>query len=63
MRFKVELEIEVERIEGKFASRDEVAEALQEALADVSVGESLSGLGADGASEYEVSSAVVVDVK
>lgn len=63
MRFKIELEVEVERIEGKFASRDEVAEALQEALADASVGESLSGLGADAASEYEITSTVVVDVK
>ena len=61
-RFTVTLEIEVERIEGKFASRDEIAEAIQEALASAGEGESLSGIGADGTSEYEITSSVVVEV-
>jgi hypothetical protein len=61
-RFTVILEVEVERTEGKFASRDELAEAIQEALANVSEGESLSGLGADGTSEYEIISSEVVEV-
>jgi hypothetical protein len=61
-RFTVILEVEVERTEGKFASRDEMAEAIQEALANVGEGESLSGLGADGDSEYEIISSVVVEV-
>ncbi len=60
--FKVELEIVVERIEGKFASRDEIAEAIQDVLANTGEGESLTGLGADGASEYEIISSVVVEV-
>lgn len=55
MRFSYVIEVEVERTEGKFASRDEVAEQLQEALegADPS---SIDGVGADGTSSYEVSS-------
>lgn len=61
-RFTVILEVEVERTEGKFASRDEIAEAIQEALSGAAEGESLSGLGADGDSEYEITSSVVVEV-
>ena len=61
-RFTVTLEVEVERVEGKFASRDEIAEAIQEALANVGEGESLSGLGADGNSDYEIISTEVVEV-
>jgi hypothetical protein len=60
--FKVELEVIVERIEGKFASRDEIAEAIQEALASAGEGESLSGIGADGNSEYEIISSTVIEV-
>ncbi len=61
-RFTVVIEVEVERTEGKFASRDEIAEAIQEALANAGEGDSLSGLGADGSSEYEITSSVVVEV-
>ena len=61
-RFLVMIEVEVERTEGKFASRDEIAEAIQEALANAGEGESLSGLGADGDSEYEIISSAVVEV-
>ena len=60
--FKVELEIVVERIEGKFASRDEIADAINEALASVAEGDSLSGIGADGTSEYEIVGSTVVEV-
>ena len=61
-RFTVTLEVEVERVEGKFASRDEIAEAIQEVLASAGEGESLSGIGADGNSEYEITSSVVIEV-
>ena len=44
----------VERESGKFVSRDEIQEQLQEAL-DGANPDSLSGLGADGDSEYVVS--------
>lgn len=49
------IEVEVERVEGKFASRDEVAEQITDALegADPS---SIDGIGSDGTSSYEVSS-------
>lgn len=61
---KVELEVVVERIEGKFASRDEIIDAVMEAVQSTNLeGESLTGLGADGASEYEIASAIVVDIK
>lgn len=52
MRFKLTVEIEVERIEGKFASRDEIEEQLIEALESADPG-SVDGVGADGASTYE----------
>jgi hypothetical protein len=61
--FKVELEIVVERTEGKFASRDEIADAIRDALESTTIeGDSLSGLGADGSSDYDVVQATVVDV-
>jgi hypothetical protein len=61
--FKVEIEVVVERVEGKFASRDEIAEAIQDTLANPGEGESLSGLGADADSEYEIISSTVVAVE
>ena len=50
MAYRFTIEVEVERVEGKFAPRDEIADALISACEDAS----LYGLGADGASEYEV---------
>lgn len=52
MRFSYTVEVEVERVQGKFASRDEIGELILEQLqgADIDV----SGVGADGDSEYEV---------
>jgi hypothetical protein len=61
--FKVEIEVVVERVEGKFASRDEIAEAIQDTLANAGEGDSLSGIGADGTSEYEIISSTVVAVE
>jgi hypothetical protein len=55
VRFTYTVEVEVERVEGKFASRDEVAEQLQEALEGADPG-SIDGIGADGTSGYEVQS-------
>lgn len=46
----IRVEIEVERISGKFASREDVAQALITEIESVSLG----GLGADGDSEYEI---------
>lgn len=53
MRITVEIEIEVERVAGKFASRDEIEEAIVAEIEGAAPG-SVDGLGADGESEYEV---------
>lgn len=52
-RFKFVVEVEVERESGKFASRDEMAEQIQDALEGADPG-SLYGIGADGDSDYSV---------
>lgn len=48
MRFKIE--VEVERVTGKFAGRDEIEEILVSAIEEAD----LYGVGADGESEYEI---------
>lgn len=53
MRFNFTVFVEVERTEGKFASRDEIAEQILEALDGANPG-SISGVGADGTTEYEI---------
>ncbi|QPE04151.1 hypothetical protein IT882_13215 [Microbacterium schleiferi] len=54
-KFSFTVEVEVERESGKFASRDEMAEQIQEWLEGADEG-SVSGIGADGDSEYAVTS-------
>jgi hypothetical protein len=53
MKFSFTVEVEVERVQGKFASRDEILEQLQEVVEGADPG-SVDGVGADGDSEYEV---------
>lgn len=53
MRFKLTVEVEVERQQGKFASRDEIEDQLREWLESANEG-SVSGVGSDGDSEYDV---------
>lgn len=60
MRFEFKVEVEVERVEGKFASKDEIAEQLRDDIERADPG-SVSGVGADGSSEYEVTSWEVSD--
>ena len=55
MRLTFTVEVEVERVQGKFASRDEISEQLLEAVEGADPG-SVDGVGADGDSEYEVTS-------
>lgn len=55
MQFTFTVTAEVERVTGKFASREEIAEQILEALEGADPG-SISGVGADGSSEYEVTS-------
>lgn len=55
--FKIEGSITVERESGKFVSREELSEAIQEALDNIEP--ELSGLGADGNSDYFVADLTV----
>jgi ABC-type phosphate/phosphonate transport system permease subunit len=55
VRFTYLVEVEVERTEGKFASREEVEEQITDALESADPG-SVDGIGADGDSSYEVTS-------
>lgn len=59
MRFEYHAYVEVERVSGKFASRDEIGEAVREAMQDAIDELDLSWLGADGDSEYEVVNSTV----
>lgn len=45
--------VNYDRTQGKFAGRDEIAETIEQALQEVDI--DISGIGADGDSEYEVS--------
>lgn len=50
MRFTFTVEVEVERIEGKFASREELADQIYEALAQAQLDSVEGGMGG----QYEV---------
>ena len=52
MHFTYQVNVTVERISGKFVSRDEMAEAITDALDDASTDP--YSMGPDGDSEYEV---------
>jgi hypothetical protein len=51
--FRFLVMVEVDRTEGKFASRDELYEQIETALMDANPSE-IYGIGADGSSNYEV---------
>ena len=51
--FTFTVTVELERTEGKFAGRDEMAEAIIDALEGADPG-SVDGIGADGMSSYDV---------
>lgn len=55
MRFEMKVVVEIERLEGKFAPRDELEQEIFDALHDANPSE-ISNVGADGASTYEVTS-------
>ena len=59
--FELKVTVTLSRIEGKFASRDEMVEALISELEGADPG-SIDGLGADGSSSYEVESFEVEEV-
>lgn len=54
-RFKIIVEVEINRESGKFASRDEMADAIIDAIEGADPG-SIDGIGADGDSCYTVDS-------
>lgn len=54
MRIKIEVEVEVERISGKFAPKDEIAEAIREEIEAAASCADVSGYDVDATSEYEV---------
>ena len=56
MRFEFVVSVDVERVDGLFVGRDEIAEAITQALEGAESEIYLSGLGSEGTSEYEVSS-------
>lgn len=53
MKFRFEVFVEVERVQGKFASRDEVEDTIREMLEQANEG-TVDGVGADGDTEYEI---------
>jgi hypothetical protein len=53
MHFTITGSVDIERIQGKFVSRDEIEGAIREALDDALGSLDLSGLGPDCDSEYE----------
>lgn len=53
MRFKIEVEVEVERLEGKFATRAEIEEEIQDIIQSADPG-SIDGVGPDSATNYGI---------
>lgn len=60
--FKFLVTVEVERIAGQFASRDDIYGELETALMDANPSE-INGLGANGNSDYEVTMWEVEETK
>jgi hypothetical protein len=53
VRLEYRVTVEIERLQGKFASKDEITEAILEEIRGANP-DSIDGLGADGTSEYEI---------
>lgn len=53
--FEINVSVSLERLEGKFASRSDMEDALVEIIEGYIDGEVLDCLGSDGDSSYEVS--------
>lgn len=63
MHFTFNVEIDVERLEGKFASRDEISSLLYDAIEGAINDADMSGLGSDGNSEYEITDSNVEEIE
>ena len=59
-RLSFTVQVELERVEGKFAGRDEMAEAITEMIENANEGD-ICGIGADGESDYEITEWIVGD--
>lgn len=62
MRMKFTVEVEVQRISGKFAAKADIADAIREELESAAYGASVSGFDVDGNSEYEVTDVTAEEV-
>jgi hypothetical protein len=62
MRITFQVEVELEREQGKFAGREEIVDAIEEWIQMADEGE-VEGVGADGESTYTVTSWAVSEVK
>lgn len=60
--FTFTVQVTVERISGKFASRADIADALLEEIESGALGADVSGRDVDGSSEYEITDVVVEEV-
>lgn len=60
--FSFTVDVTVERISGKFATRSDIADAIREALESGANDAYVSGIGDDGNSEYEVTDVTVDEV-
>lgn len=56
------VDVDVEHQTGKFASRDEISEVLQEAIQSAIEEADLNGLGMDGTSEYTIANQELVEL-
>jgi hypothetical protein len=56
------VDVDVEHETGKFASRDEISEVLQEAIQSAIEEADLNGLGMDGTSEYTIANQELVEL-
>ena len=61
-QYEFRVVVEVERTSGKFAPRDEIVGAIQEALDEANPG-NIDSIGADGDSDYEVTEWSVDEVE
>lgn len=61
MKIKIFVEVEVERVSGLFASKEEITEAIISEIENANPG-SISGVGANGDSEYEITDFNVSEV-
>lgn len=59
MNFTFTVEVSVERVQGKFAGRDEISERILDEIQGALDNIDLNGIGADSESEYEVADSSV----